>query len=43
MAWAIISGLLASTIQTLLVVPAVCRLTLGKTQPQLLASEQPDS
>ena len=29
MAWAIISGLLASTIQTLLVVPAVCRLTLG--------------
>lgn len=30
MAWAIISGLLASTIQTLLVVPAVCRLTLGK-------------
>jgi multidrug efflux pump subunit AcrB len=28
MAWAIISGLLASTIQTLLVVPAVCRLTL---------------
>ena len=30
MAWAIISGLLASTVQTLLVVPAVCRLTLGK-------------
>lgn len=30
MAWAIISGLLASTIQTLLVVPAVCRLTLGR-------------
>jgi len=28
MAWAIISGLLASTIQTLLVIPAVCRLTL---------------
>lgn len=28
MAWAIISGLLASTVQTLLVVPAVCRLTL---------------
>jgi multidrug efflux pump subunit AcrB len=32
MAWAIISGLLASTIQTLLVVPAVCRLTLGRKQ-----------
>src|SRR5690606_24122803 len=29
MAWAIISGLIASTVQTLLVVPAVCRLTLG--------------
>lgn len=29
MAWAIISGLLASTVLTLLVVPAVCRLTLG--------------
>jgi len=45
MAWAIISGLLASTIQTLLVVPAVCRLTLGRGKPQqqLLASEQPDS
>lgn len=28
MAWAIISGLLASTVQTLLVIPAVCRLTL---------------
>lgn len=28
MAWAIISGLLASTIQTLLVIPAVCRLSL---------------
>ena len=28
MAWAIISGLLASTVLTLLVVPAVCRLTL---------------
>jgi multidrug efflux pump subunit AcrB len=45
MAWAIISGLLASTIQTLLVVPAVCRLTLGRGKPQqqLFASEQPDS
>jgi multidrug efflux pump subunit AcrB len=30
MAWAIISGLLASTVLTLLVVPAVCRLTLGR-------------
>lgn len=29
MAWAIISGLIASTALTLLVVPAVCRLTLG--------------
>ena len=28
MAWAIISGLLASTVLTLLVIPAVCRLTL---------------
>lgn len=28
MAWAIISGLLASTVQTLLVIPAVCRLVL---------------
>jgi len=34
MAWAIISGLLASTIQTLLVVPAVCRLTLGRGKYQ---------
>jgi len=32
MAWAIISGLLASTVQTLLVVPAVCRLTLKNNQ-----------
>lgn len=31
MAWAIISGLLASTVLTLLVVPAVCRLALGST------------
>jgi len=30
MAWAIISGLLAATIQTLLVIPAVCRLALRK-------------
>lgn len=29
MAWAIISGLLASTVLTLLVIPAVCRLSLG--------------
>jgi multidrug efflux pump subunit AcrB len=42
MAWAIISGLLASTIQTLLVVPAVCRLTLGKPKQPLLASGQID-
>lgn len=32
MAWAIISGLLASTVLTLLVVPAVCRLTLRPKQ-----------
>ena len=32
MAWAIISGLLASTVLTLLVVPAVCRLTLRRKQ-----------
>ncbi|MDO9475597.1 MAG: efflux RND transporter permease subunit [Pseudohongiella sp.] len=38
MAWAIISGLLASTIQTLLVVPAVCRLTLGKKTAETSAS-----
>ena len=31
MAWAIISGLLASTVLTLLVVPAVCQLTLGRS------------
>jgi multidrug efflux pump subunit AcrB len=43
MAWAIISGLLASTIQTLLVVPAVCRLTLGgnATKAPSMVSEQP--
>lgn len=35
MAWAIISGLLASTIQTLLVVPAVCRLSLGRNALQV--------
>jgi len=29
MAWAIISGLLASTVLTLLVVPATCRLLLA--------------
>lgn len=33
MAWAIISGLTASTVQTLLVAPAVCRLTLGGRKP----------
>ena len=38
MAWAIISGLLASTIQTLLVVPAVCRLTLKRDQQLQLTS-----
>lgn len=45
MAWAIISGLLASTIQTLLVIPAVCRLTLGRSaaQPSPAMSEQPAS
>ena len=32
MAWAIISGLLASTVLTLLVVPAVCRLALRPRQ-----------
>jgi len=32
MAWAIISGLLASTVLTLLVVPAVCRLSLRPTE-----------
>lgn len=32
MAWAIISGLLASTVLTLAVIPAVCRLSLGKGQ-----------
>lgn len=45
MAWAIISGLLASTIQTLLVIPAVCRLSLGRSaaQPSPAMSEQPAS
>lgn len=33
MAWAIISGLLASTVLTLLVVPAVCRLSLKSARP----------
>lgn len=33
MAWAIISGLLASTVLTLLVVPAVCRLSLKSPRP----------
>ena len=38
MAWAIISGLLASTVLTLLVIPAVCRLTLGRGSEQVKAS-----
>lgn len=38
MAWAIISGLLASTIQTLLVVPAVCRLTLKRDERPMEAA-----
>lgn len=38
MAWAIISGLLASTVLTLLVVPAVCRLTLGRRQEDTKAA-----
>jgi len=33
MAWAIISGLIASTMLTLLVVPAVCRLSLRQHMP----------
>ncbi len=33
MAWAIISGLIASTLLTLLVVPAVCRLSLRVREP----------
>ncbi|MEH6565321.1 MAG: efflux RND transporter permease subunit [Halopseudomonas sp.] len=37
MAWAIISGLLASTVLTLLVVPAVCRLALRARIVQLHA------
>jgi len=45
MAWAIISGLLASTIQTLLVIPAVCRLSLGRNASPATStmSEQPAS
>ncbi|MFN3579485.1 MAG: efflux RND transporter permease subunit [Pseudomonas sp.] len=39
MAWAIISGLLASTVLTLLVVPAVCRLVL-KAKPAASIPEQ---
>ncbi len=40
MAWAIISGLLAATIQTLLVIPAVCRLALRKKPlPQTIAGQ----
>jgi multidrug efflux pump subunit AcrB len=38
MAWAIISGLLASTVLTLLVIPAVCRLTLGRGSEQAKAA-----
>ncbi|GAB5498335.1 MAG: efflux RND transporter permease subunit [Pseudohongiellaceae bacterium] len=37
MAWAIISGLLASTVLTLLVVPAVCRLSLRPMQRNVQA------
>ena len=36
MAWAIISGLLASTVLTLLVVPAICRLVIRPPQAQPL-------
>jgi len=35
MAWPIITGLLASTVLTLLVLPAVCRLTLGRSDRTL--------
>jgi multidrug efflux pump subunit AcrB len=41
MAWAIISGLLASTIQTLLVIPAVCRLALDSRQQRLRVKQSP--
>lgn len=40
MAWAIISGLLASTVLTLLVVPAVCRLLLRPKQAVAVEGEQ---
>ncbi|PCD01277.1 efflux RND transporter permease subunit [Halopseudomonas pelagia] len=39
MAWAIISGLLASTVLTLLVIPAVCRLVLKAPASSSLAIE----
>jgi multidrug efflux pump subunit AcrB len=39
MAWAIISGLLASTVLTLLVIPAVCRLALKAPASSSLAIE----
>ncbi len=41
MAWAIISGLLASTVLTLLVIPAVCRKTL-KPKPEAVGHNQVD-
>jgi multidrug efflux pump subunit AcrB len=40
MAWAIISGLLASTLLTLVVVPSVCRLWLSDKIPQQAALAQ---
>lgn len=39
MAWAIISGLLASTVLTLLVVPSLCRLVIRAPEPVALQSE----
>lgn len=41
MAWAIITGLLASTVLTLLVLPAVCRLTLSNDKPVRRAQSAP--
>ena len=40
MAWAIISGLLASTLLTLLVIPALCRMCFT---PRLLGDSEPGS
>ncbi|WP_166257863.1 efflux RND transporter permease subunit [Marinobacter salicampi] len=39
MAWAIISGLLASTVLTLLVVPSLCRLVIRAPEPAALQPE----